>query len=203
MLNRLEGDGLVARTRSERDRRRQVVGLTAKGRREFQKLDRRSNRELGDVLRPYTDEEQRQLVEAMSSIRTLLGEPLDRRRLTIREAEAGDHGWILERHAHVFPYDAGWGESFVALVAGIIAEYLDDHDPTAERCWIAALEGQRAGAVYCVRRSAEVAQLRLLFVEDWARRLGIGGRLVERCIRFARRRGYERMVLWTNSSLES
>jgi DNA-binding MarR family transcriptional regulator/GNAT superfamily N-acetyltransferase len=203
MLDRFADRGLVKRSRSDEDRRRQLVELTGKGRRTFATLDRRSSTQLGGVLRARTEEQQRRLVEAMGSIRTILGEPLDRRRRTIREADPGDHGWILERHAHVFPYDESWGEPFVALVAQIVADYLDDHDPAVERCWIAELDGQRAGAVYCVRRSAEAAQLRLLFVENWARGLGLGRALVDRCIRFARRAGYRRMVLWTNSSLES
>jgi DNA-binding MarR family transcriptional regulator/GNAT superfamily N-acetyltransferase len=203
MLNGFEEKGLIERERSKTDRRRQLVKLTAKGRYTFASLDRRSGQEIGAVLRPHSEEQQRQLVEAMSSIRTILGEPLDRRRLTIREAELGDHGWVLERHAHLYADEEGWDEPFVTLVAGVIADYLKSHDPVVERCWVGELEGQRAGAVYCVRRSAEVAQLRLLFVESWARGLGLGSRLVERCIRFARRQGYQRMVLWTNNTLES
>lgn len=203
MLERFERRGLIDRSRSREDRRRQLVELTAEGRRTCETLDRRSRTQLGGILRARTEEQQRRLVEAMSSIRTILGEPLDRRQVTIREAEPGDHGWILERHAHLYGDEEGWDESFIALVARIVAEYLESHDHVLERAWVAELEGQRAGAVYCVRRSADVAQLRLLFVEEWARGLGLGRELVSRCIRFARRRGYRRMVLWTNSSLES
>jgi DNA-binding MarR family transcriptional regulator/GNAT superfamily N-acetyltransferase len=203
MLNRLQQDGLIGRERSSADRRRQLVTLTAKGRRTFAGLDRRSSAEIGEVLRPHSEEEQRRLVEAMGSIRRILGEPLDKRLVRIREAEPGDHGWILERHTHVFERGSGWGDPFVALVAGIVADHLREHDPARERCWIAELDGERAGSIYCVHRSDDVAQLRLLFVEDWARGLGIGRKLVDRCIRFARSVGYERMVLWTNSSLDS
>ena len=203
MLNRFEEDGLVARKRSSSDRRRQLVELTAKGRRTFASLDRRSNQEVGGVLRPHSDEQQRHLVEAMGSIRRILGEPLDRREVAIREAQPGDHGWVLERHAHLYDDELGWPPEFEALVAAIVAEYLDHPDPAAERAWVAELDGERAGAVYCVRNAKDVAQLRLLFVDDWARGHAIGRKLVDRCIRFARRRGYRRMVLWTNSSLES
>jgi DNA-binding MarR family transcriptional regulator/GNAT superfamily N-acetyltransferase len=203
MLSRLEGEGLIARKPSREDRRRQVVKLTAKGRRTFATLDRRSSEELGEILTRYTEEQQRRLVEAMGTIRTILGEPSERRRAEIRRARIGDHGWVLERHAHLYPPGPGWGEPFVALVARVIAEYLDDPDADHERAWIAELDGQRAGGVYCVRKSDEVAQLRLLFVDDWARGHGLGRRLVDRCIRFARQRGYQRMVLWTNNSLAS
>jgi DNA-binding MarR family transcriptional regulator/GNAT superfamily N-acetyltransferase len=203
LLDGFEERSLVTRTRSSEDRRRQVVELTAKGRRTFGTLDRRSATEIGGILRARPDEQQRRLVEAMSSIRTILGEPLDRRQVTIREAEIGDHGWVVEAHARLYDDDLGWPDSFVALVAGVVAEYLESHDPVLERAWVAELDGERAGAVYCVRKSDSVAQLRLLFVEDWARGLGLGSKLVEKCIRFARRQGYKRMMLWTNSSLES
>ncbi|HKH22848.1 MAG TPA: GNAT family N-acetyltransferase [Solirubrobacterales bacterium] len=123
--------------------------------------------------------------------------------MEIREAELGDHGWVLERHAHLYEDEEGWGRPFVALVARVIAGYLEQHDPEQEAAWVAALEGKRAGAVYCVRKSDEVAQLRLLFVESWARGNGLGRGLVEECIRFAREHGYTRLVLWTNSSLDS
>ena len=91
----------------------------------------------------------------------------------------------------------------MALIARVIADYLEEHDPEREAAWIAELDSERAGAVYCMRRSDEVAQLRLLFVESEARGHGVGSQLVDRCIEFARDRGYERMVLWTNSSLAS
>jgi GNAT superfamily N-acetyltransferase len=110
---------------------------------------------------------------------------------------------VLERHAHLYEDEEGWGEPFAALVARVIADYLEEHDPEREAAWIAELDGKRAGAVYCVRKTDDVAQLRLLFVESWARGHGIGSKLVDECIRFARAKGYERMVLWTNSSLES
>ncbi len=203
ILNRFEEEGLIKRGRSTADRRRQLAELTAKGGRTFASLDRRSGAEIGDVLRAYSDEQQRRLVEAMGSIRRILGEPLEERPVEIREIRPGDHGWVLERHAHLYDDDLGWPPEFEALVARIVADYLSDHDPKLERGWVGELDGERAGAAYCLRKSDDVAQLRLLFVEDWARGLGVGRKLVDRCIRFARSKGYERMVLWTNSSLTS
>jgi len=110
---------------------------------------------------------------------------------------------VLERHAHLYADEEGWSDAFVALIASVISDFLDDHDPERERAWIAEVDGERAGAIYCVRKADDVAQLRLLFVESWARGLGIGSKLVDTCIRFARSRGYRQMVLWTNSSLGS
>ena len=110
---------------------------------------------------------------------------------------------MLERHAHLFPGEPGWGEPFLAMIAGLISSYLDDHDPAREGAWVGELDGTRVGSVYCVRRSDEVAQLRLFFVDSEARGHGVGRKLVEHCIAFARERGYRQMVLWTNSTLES
>jgi len=121
----------------------------------------------------------------------------------IRDAELADHGWVLERHAHLFENEEGWGESFMAMIARLIADYLDAPDPEREGAWVAELDGSRVGSVYCFRRSAEVAQLRLFFVDAEARGHGVGTQLVEHCIAFARDRGYRRLVLWTNSTLTS
>jgi GNAT superfamily N-acetyltransferase len=110
---------------------------------------------------------------------------------------------VLERHAHLYEDQEGWGEPFVALVARVIADYLEGHDHEREAAWVGQVDGQRAGAVYCVHNNDDVAQLRLLFVDSAARGRGLGRALVQRCIDFARERGYERIVLWTNSSLES
>jgi GNAT superfamily N-acetyltransferase len=123
--------------------------------------------------------------------------------ITIREAELGDHGWVLERHAYLFDDQEAWGEPFIAMIARLIADYLADHDPEREAAWVAELDGERVGSVYCVRRSDEVAQLRLLFVDSEARGHGAGAALVDHCIHFARGRGYRRMMLSTVSPLES
>jgi N-acetylglutamate synthase-like GNAT family acetyltransferase len=125
-------------------------------------------------------------------------------RVEIREARAGDHGWVLERHAFIHAPGSGWdNDAFAALVARVIADFLEERDPQRERAWIAEFGGQRVGCVYLTPESERVARLRLLFVEDFARGHGIGAILVGRCIDFAREAGCERIVLWTNSALES
>lgn len=204
ILARFERDGLVKRRRSEADRRRQLVALTAKGRRAWRTLDRRSSAELGELLAGQSEDGQRRLVGAMRTIGGILDPGRsDAGRIELRPPGAGDHGWVLERHGELYAREQGWGERFEALVAGVVSEFLGGHDPERERCWIATLDGERAGCVYCTRRSPRVAQLRLLLVEPWARGHGIGGRLVSECIEFARGAGYRRMMLWTNGRLAS
>jgi GNAT superfamily N-acetyltransferase len=127
----------------------------------------------------------------------------DEGRIELRSAELGDHGWVLERHAHLFEDEGGWGRPFIAMIARLIADYLEDPDPELEAAWVADLDGKRVGSVYCVRRSDEVAQLRLLFVDAEARGHRVGSKLVGRCTEFARERGYKRMMLSTVSPLES
>jgi GNAT superfamily N-acetyltransferase len=124
-------------------------------------------------------------------------------RVEIREAELGDHGWVLERHAHLFDDQEAWGEPFIALISRLIADYLEDHDPDREGAWVAELDGRRVGSVYCMRRSDDVAQLRLMFVDREARGHGVGSKLVQHCIGFAREQSYTRMMLSTVSPLES
>jgi GNAT superfamily N-acetyltransferase len=123
--------------------------------------------------------------------------------IEIREAEPGDHGWVLERHAYLFEDQEVWGDPFLSLIARLISDFLEGHDPEREGAWVAELDGERVGSIYCVRRDEEVAQLRLFFVDRDARGHGIGSRLVDHCIDFARDRGYRRMMLSTVSPLES
>lgn len=110
---------------------------------------------------------------------------------------------MLERHAHLFENQEFWGDRFLALIARLIGDYLEDHDPEREGAWVAELDGSRVGSIYCVRRSDDVAQLRLFFVDRNARGHGVGSKLVDHCIGFARSHRYRRMMLSTVSPLES
>jgi GNAT superfamily N-acetyltransferase len=140
----------------------------------------------------------------MATIEQLLESDQDERgAIVLRGLEPGDLGWIVQRHGEIYAREYRWDESFEALVARIVADYAADHDPQREDTWIAELDGERAGCVMCVAKDAQTAQLRLLLVEPHARGRGIGSRLVDECIRFARRKGYERLVLWTNDVLHS
>lgn len=203
ILARFESDGLVSRERSAEDARRQVVRLTPKGRDTFAVLDRRSAAEIETLLAKLTDPERRRLVSAMGSVRSLL-EPAERREpYVIRPPRAGDLGWVVHRHGALYSEEYGWGAAFEALVARIVAEYVEDHDPRREACWIAEVRGEPVGCVFCVRKDDTTAQLRLLLVEPSARGMGIGGRLVEECLRFATAAGYRRITLWTRDVLAS
>ncbi|MFG1821886.1 GNAT family N-acetyltransferase [Microbispora bryophytorum] len=203
ILARFESDGLVSRERSAEDARRQVVRLTPKGRDTFAVLDRRSAVEIETLLSKLTDPERRRLVSAMGAVRGLL-QPVERHEpYVIRPPRAGDLGWVVHRHGVVYSEEYGWGAAFEALVARIVADYVENHDPRGEACWIAEVRGEPVGCVFCVRKDDTTAQLRLLLVESSARGRGIGGRLVEECLRFASAAGYRRIMLWTRDSLAS
>jgi len=201
ILKRFEDGGLARRERSSADGRRQLVRLTAKGRRAFAMLDERSAGEVRELLHKRAEEEQRRLVGAMAAIRDVLTERQPGESFVLRPTHSGDLGWVVYRHGAVYAHEHGWTEAFEALCGRVVVEYLEDHDPEREAAWIAEVDGRRAGCVMCTRKNDEVAQLRLLLVEPEVRGIGIGSRLVEECVRFARRAGYERIVLWTNAVL--
>jgi DNA-binding MarR family transcriptional regulator/N-acetylglutamate synthase-like GNAT family acetyltransferase len=201
LLSRLGEQGLVARERSGDDARRQRVRLTDDGEQAFAELDRRSATEIGALLDRLDEEPQRRLVAAMQVIADVLEDGPSGGAVVLRAPEHGDYGWIVQRHGAIYAEEHGWDETFEALVARIVADYADRHDPRREAAWIAELDGERAGCVLCVREDDDTAKLRLLLVEPRARGRGIGGRLVDECLRFARRAGYQRIVLWTNDVL--
>jgi DNA-binding MarR family transcriptional regulator/GNAT superfamily N-acetyltransferase len=196
-----ESDGLLKKERSATDGRRQVIRLTARGRAMFTKLDERSAGDIGALLSRLAHEDQRRLLGAMDVIRQVLSDMPRSESFVLRAPEPGDLGWVLQRHGAVYAQEYGWDETFEALVARIVADYAEHRDPKREAAWIAEVNGERAGCVLCVKHADKVAKLRLLLVEPAARGLGIGGRLVDECLRFARRTGYDEMVLWTQEVL--
>jgi DNA-binding MarR family transcriptional regulator/GNAT superfamily N-acetyltransferase len=203
VIKGLEHRGMLARSRSEEDARRRPITLTSGGRASFELLDRAAEDQVAAMLEGLAPAQIRTLTDCLSTVETLLdpskqGAPST----TLRAPRPGDYGWVVHRHGSLYAEEYGWDARFEALVARIVADFMDDHDPGAERAWIADLDGEPVGSVFCVRDSDEVARLRLLLVEPAARGSGIGGRLVEECIRFARSAGYRQLVLWTNSVLE-
>jgi DNA-binding MarR family transcriptional regulator/GNAT superfamily N-acetyltransferase len=201
ILARFEADGLIARQRSAADGRRQVIQLTDPGRSAVSALDARSAEQTRDMLAAVRDEDRRKLLDAMRVItQTLTGSALPRGYL-LRSPRPGDMGWVVQRNAALYAEEFGWDTSYETLVARIVAEYMDHHDPDAEAAWIAEVDGTPAGCVFCVRENAGTARLRLLLVEPWARGLGIGARLVDEVLRFARQAGYSQVTLWTNDVL--
>jgi DNA-binding MarR family transcriptional regulator/GNAT superfamily N-acetyltransferase len=203
-LGGLERQGLVEKVRSETDGRRRILSLTAEGEEAFKVLDRRSREEVTEMLGGLSEEEQRRLLEAMRTIEGIFEKGLKfSEPFVLRPHEPGDMGWVVHRHGVLYAGEYGWDESFEALVARIVADFIDGFDPKKERCWIAEMGGERVGCVFVVKASDTVAKLRLLLVEPEARGVGLGSRLVEECIRFARNRGYEKLTLWTNSVLDA
>ena len=202
ILARLEQQGLLEKVRSENDGRQLLLSLTAAGREAFALLDQRSREEVSEMLENLSEDDQQHLLKAMQTIESLLSngfkfsEPF-----VLRPHEPGDMGWVTHRHGVLYAQEYGWDEHFEALVAQIVADFINHYDPARERCWIAEMDGEIIGSVFVVQSSETVAKLRLLLVEPKARGLGLGTRLVEECIRFARRRGYQKLMLWTNSIL--
>jgi DNA-binding MarR family transcriptional regulator/GNAT superfamily N-acetyltransferase len=205
ILTRFDTGGLVRRDTYRGDARRQLLRLTEAGRVAFAALDKRQAEAVREMLTPLSADQRATLTEAMASIeRTLTGQP-PRPGFVLRAPEPGELGWVVARHGALYAREYGWDASFEALVARIVADYADKHDPAREAVWIAEVDGRPVGSVFCVTDaddpSGRTAKLRLLLVEPTARGMGIGERLVEECLRFARRAGYSRITLWTNSVL--
>jgi DNA-binding MarR family transcriptional regulator/N-acetylglutamate synthase-like GNAT family acetyltransferase len=206
MLAAFERDKWLRRTRSADDARQSRLALTAAGRRAFAPLDRASRNEVARLIAPLPPAAAARVVDCMRTIEDTLG-PGDGRgaapAITLRTHGPGDIGWIVSRHGALYAEEYGWDITFEALVAKIAARFVERYDPRVERCWIAERDGERAGTVTVVRRRARIAQLRLLLVEPSARGLGIGARLVDEALAFARSVGYRRMMLWTNAGLDA
>lgn len=221
MLARFEERGLVSRTVSARDARRQSVQLTAEGRQAARLLEERSEQAVESLLERMSGPDRERLASTLLAARGILegqgqgqgqGQGEGERpetadggtsaRIRLRAPRPGDFGWMIERNASVYAEEFGWDGGYEALVARIVAEFAGGHDPRREAAWVAELDGRRAGSVMCVAGGApEVARLRLLLVDPEARGHRIGERLVEECVGFARRAGYGEMVLWTNDVL--
>jgi len=203
ILARFSSDGLITRQRSAADGRRQVITLTGDGRSVVAGLDARSAAQTRDMLATVHDDDRRRLLNAMHVITDVLAEAPPPRGYVMRAPRAGDMGWVVQRHGAMYAEEFGWDETFEALVARLVADYVDQRDPDREAAWIAEVDGTPAGCVFCMRKDDRTAQLRMLLVEPWARGLGIGSRLVEEVLRFARRAGYSDITLWTNDVLGS
>jgi DNA-binding MarR family transcriptional regulator/N-acetylglutamate synthase-like GNAT family acetyltransferase len=205
ILSRFEEKGLIEKVRSEIDARQRLLSLTSEGRQVFMMLDRRSREEVAEMLGSLSEGDQERLLEAMKTIEDVLtrgqgfkfSEPF-----FLRFPEPGDMGWVVHRHGVLYAREYGWNERFEALVAQIVSDYMHRHNPSRERCWIAEMNGENVGCVFVMKDSDTVARLRLLLVEPKARGFGLGNRLVGECIRFARRCGYKKLVLWTNDVLK-
>ena len=194
--------GVLARTAARDDARKSILRLTPRGKAAVAPLEARARDQIGVMLEKIPAAEQERLVASMRAIeRGLKSGPRATPKVTLRSHRPGDMGWVVERHGALYWQEYGWDETFEALVADIVARFITHLDPKRERCWIAEVDGERVGCVFCVRKSKTVAKLRLLLVEPQARGLGVGSRLVDECIRFARAAGYRELSLWTNDVL--
>lgn len=197
LLGRFEADGLLTRRTAAHDARRHTIVLTEAGLAAYAEMNRRSDDQVRDLLKPLSAEQRRQLVAAMEQVEALLGARQRPDAYLLRPLRPGDYGWVIGRHGVLYAEELGWTDEFEAYCAHVVADYAGKHDARLENAWIAEVAGEPAGCVFCVRRDADTAQLRLLLVEPSARGLGVGSRLVEECVRFARAAGYRRMVLFT------
>lgn len=199
VISAFERRGLVEKRRSADDARISNLVLTDAGREVFTPLEAAAQAEVVQMLRALAVTDQQRLTEAMQTIERLLagGE----RSFVLRPHRPGDMGWIVHRHGVLYAQEYGWDEQLEAFVADVVAKFVRNFDPKSEHCWIAEKDQQPVGSIFVVRHSDTTAQLRLLYVEPSARGLGIGNRLVDEGIRFARQAGYKKIFLWTNSVL--
>jgi len=202
ILRHFERDGLIERARSRADGRQTLLRLSERGQAAFAPLDAAARDQIGGLLGRLPGPEQARVVAAMATIEGLLGRRAEPRvPYLLRPHHPGDMGWVVMRHGALYAREYGYDAQFEALVAEIVAKFLQHFDPRREACWIAEREGENVGSIFLVRDSDEVAKLRLFLVEPSARGLGIGSRLVEECVRFARSAGYRTIRLWTQSEL--
>jgi DNA-binding MarR family transcriptional regulator/GNAT superfamily N-acetyltransferase len=202
MLRSFARRGLIAKSAAAADGRKSLLTLSARGRKAFAPLEAKAREQIGELLAPLPPRSQDRLVSSMREIEAALAtRSKPSVTIALRTHRSGDMGWVVQRHGALYWEEYGWDERFEALVASIVAKFIEHLDPARERCWIAELDGEPVGSVFCVKQSNTVAKLRLLLVEPRARGLGIGRRLVDECIGFARSAGYREMVLWTNDVL--
>ncbi|HLH94238.1 MAG TPA: bifunctional helix-turn-helix transcriptional regulator/GNAT family N-acetyltransferase [Xanthobacteraceae bacterium] len=204
LLRKFEKSGLITRSAVPQDARQSHLTLTARGKKTMRALNTKSQRDVSDMLGKLTAADQGRLMAAMCTIEALLGGVSEEPRQSgtiLRGPRHGDFGWIVQRHAELYAQEYGWKEPFEGVCAKIIADFLNTYDPQCERCWIAEMDGQNVGCVFIAKETVDVARLRLLLVEPKARGFGLGARLTDECIRFARSAGYRKITLWTHSVL--
>lgn len=204
ILQSFKKRGLISKQMSKTDGRQSLLWLTSRGEEVFAALNARSQNEIETSLAKLSGTDQKRLLSAMSTIETVLGIKAENKvPYILRPHQPGDMGWVVHRHGVLYAQEYGWDEHFEALVADIVTKFIQHYDAKRERCWIAEMDGENVGSVFLVKRSKTIAQLRLLLVEPKARAVGLGTRLVDECIRFARQVGYRKIMLWTNDLLHA
>jgi DNA-binding MarR family transcriptional regulator/GNAT superfamily N-acetyltransferase len=202
LLTSFERRNLITRRPSETDARQSLIALTEQGRLAYEPLDAAAIEEVLSVLERLESASQEQLIGAMKVVERLLSDRPRRGIITLRTPRAGEYGWLVYRQALLFASEHDWDHSFEGLLARVIADFTQHHDPLRETCWIADQDSSIVGSALVVGVSSTVARIRLLYIEPDMRRLGIGTQLVEECVRFARRAGYAKLTLSTATALE-
>ena len=204
ILGRFETRGWLARAPSPADARQSLLRLTEAGHEAFAPLQQQSRDEAAQMLAGLSAPARPKLIGAMATVQQLL-EPASKamagRTVVLRDPVPGDMGWVVQQHGEIYWREYRFNSEFEALVADIAAKYIRNFDPQREKGWIAEIDGERVGSVFVVRRSATVAQLRLLILTAQARGQGLGGRLTDECIAFAQAKGYRKITLWTQRHL--
>jgi DNA-binding MarR family transcriptional regulator/N-acetylglutamate synthase-like GNAT family acetyltransferase len=202
ILTGFEKDHLIDKKESPKDTRQTLLALTKKGRQVFEPLNARSDEQVREILGKLSPANQNDLLHSMQTLESVLNPDVaGAAPFMLRHHRPGDMGWVVWRHGLLYFQEYGYDERAEALFAGIAAKFIEKFDPAREACWIAEKDGENVGSVFLVKKSQKVAQLRLLLVEPSARGLGLGKRLVSECVGFARRVGYRKIVLWTQSEL--
>jgi DNA-binding MarR family transcriptional regulator/GNAT superfamily N-acetyltransferase len=217
VLRNFEKRGLLEREVSKIDARQSHLALSPRGRKAFALLDDLSQRDIGAMLDKLAPADQSRLIAAMDTIETLLEAAPEtasdtasksksdkaKPRYRLRDPAPGDYGWIVKRHAELYAQEYKWREPFEGVCAQIVADFVNTFDAKRERCWIAEIDGENVGSIFIAKDSDEVARIRLLLVDPKARGLGLGAKLTEEAVRFAREAGYKKMTLWTHSVLKA
>lgn len=204
ILSRLEEAGLVTRRISKIDSRAADLLLTAKGKAAFRTLNERSEAQARAILDKMSEAARAELVKAMQTVEKMVQEGnQEQPKFTLRTHRPGDMGTVVALESEGYTAQFGWDESFEALVARIVADFLSHYDASRERCWVAETAGRHVGHVFLVRHPEQdgTAKLRLLYVDPQARGMGLGHALVRECVGFAREAGYKKITLWTQSIL--
>jgi DNA-binding MarR family transcriptional regulator/RimJ/RimL family protein N-acetyltransferase len=206
MLARFEKDGLVTRTRSDADGRVSYLGLSTKGRTRFAAANARQLEQTTTMLARLGGAERERLVGAMQAIEALVAGEVAGDSCTLRDPAPGDLGWMVKRHGELYFEEYGWSGPFEGMCARIVSDFAANFDAKLEKCWIAVMCGEPVGCVMLVKddpkaRKADVARIRLLLLDPKARGMGLGRRLAEECVAFARAKGYRRVTLWTHAEL--
>lgn len=204
LLKKFKSEGLLKTERSATDGRQRFLTFTEEGKCAFTPFIEASRNEVTAILDPLSDATQTRLLAAMDYIASVLN-PADEKSnpVVLRGHRPGDIGWVIHRHAVLYAREYGFDSSFEALVAQVAGEFLTNFDPQFEHCWIAERNDEILGSVFLVKKTKTTAQLRLLYVEPTARGLGVGRKLIDECIRFANHKHYEKLTLWTNSTLHA